>query len=163
MPTQDDALQFCRLALPHSRLCVALAVCALVYLAQRVFSVNICFSCWFAGCHSISWQKPMCWIEIILTAVPAPQLMLCCDKGSACLQADVSYITLIQAGGVLWVQARLLSPLSALPVLSRTFFVLQIRTQKIMSPSFPAGECSLRLCLYQSVISGEPGMCSEVA
>eukprot|EP00891_Asterochloris_glomerata_P002316 jgi/Astpho2/2316/e_gw1.00043.1.1_t len=29
-----------------------------------------------------------------------------------------------------------------------------IRTQKIMSPSFPAGECSLRLCLYQSVISG---------
>ena len=29
-----------------------------------------------------------------------------------------------------------------------------IKTQKIMSPAFPAGECSLRLSVYQSTVAG---------
>jgi hypothetical protein len=38
-----------------------------------------------------------------------------------------------------------------------------IKTQKIMSPAFSAGECSLRLSVYQSAVSGTDylSMCLE--
>lgn len=51
----------------------------------------------------------------------------------------------------------------AVQVHNFSLFKEMIKTQKIMSPVFPVGECSLRLSVYQSNVSGVEylSMCME--
>ena len=64
---------------------------------------------------------------------------------------------------VRWCCYQKLKPVSLWQVCNFGLFRDMIKTQKIMSPAFSAGECSLRLSVYQSAVSGTDylSMCLE--
>lgn len=83
------------------------------------------------------------------------------SRDSYDLQAN--NVSAMGGGGVSPVVGEALSGKFTWKVQNFSLFKEMIKTQKIMSPVFPAGECNLRISVYQSVVNGVEylSMCLE--
>ena len=93
--------------------------------------------------------KPASLASCVVTAIRTDVLSACMDQFQG-LQVSIQGITRF--------------PFAAgLQVRNFGLFQEMIKTQKIMSPAFSVGDCSLRLSVYQSAVSGADylSMCLE--